>query len=148
MSGVHEPGQDVLTVKDLQVNFHTFAGQVKALDGVNLAVKRGVVGGQIILNGKDLLAEKQGEIRTARLREMAMVFQDPLTYLNPVLTVGSQILEILETDRRVFTPVVVAARLEQLERAGRDRPLTVEESTEKGRLEAIPPEAVLGRREF
>jgi peptide/nickel transport system ATP-binding protein len=177
MSGVHEPGQDVLTVKKLQVNFHTFAGDVKALDGVDLVVKRGevlglvgesgsgksvtalsiegllplnaeVVGGEIILNGKDILAENQGEIRKARLREMAMVFQDPLTYLNPVLTVGSQIVEILETDRRVFTPVVVAARLEQLERIGRDRPLTAEESMEKGRLEALPADAELGRREF
>jgi len=177
MSGVQDTSQDILTVKKLQVNFHTFAGQVKALDGVDLSVKRGevlglvgesgsgksvtalsiegllpqnaeVVGGQIILDGKDLLAAKQGEIRTARLREMAMVFQDPLTYLNPVLTVGSQILEILETDRRVFTPVVVAARLEDLEKAARGGSLTDEETREKGRLEALPAQEMLGRREF
>jgi peptide/nickel transport system ATP-binding protein len=173
---MQDRSEDILTVKKLQVNFHTFAGQVKALDGVDLSVKRGevlglvgesgsgksvtalsiegllpqnaeVVGGQIILNGKDLLAEKQGEIRSARLREMAMVFQDPLTYLNPVLTVGSQILEILETDRRVFTPVVVAARLEDLEKAAQ-RGLTEEETREKSRLEALPAEETLGRREF
>src|SRR5271170_3184086 len=177
MSGVQEPGQDVLTVKDLQVNFHTFAGQVKALDGVDLSVKRGevlglvgesgsgksatalsiegllpqnaeVVGGQIILDGKDLLTEKQGEIRIARLREMAMVFQDPLTYLNPVLTVGSQILEILETDRRVFSPVVVAARLEELDKKARDGALTEKESREKRALEALPADGVLGKRDF
>jgi peptide/nickel transport system ATP-binding protein len=173
---MQDRSEDILTVKKLQVNFHTFAGQVKALDGVDLSVKRGevlglvgesgsgksvtalsiegllpqnaeVVGGQIILNGKDLLAEKQGEIRSARLREMAMVFQDPLTYLNPVLTVGSQILEILETDRRVFTPVVVAARLEDLEKTAQ-KGLTEEESREKSRLEALPAEETLGRREF
>ena len=84
----------------------------------------------------------------ARLREMAMVFQDPLTYLNPVLTVGSQIIEILETDRRVFTPVVVAARLEELEKAARGGSLTEEESREKSRLEALPSHEALGRREF
>ena len=177
MRGTQESSQDILTVKNLRVNFHTFAGQVKALDGVDLSVKRGevlglvgesgsgksvtalsiegllpqnaeVVGGEIILDGKDLLAEKSGEIRTARLREMAMVFQDPLTYLNPVLTVGSQILEILETDRRVFTPVVVAARLEDLEKAAQDGALTEEETREKARLEALPAEQALGRREF
>jgi len=177
VKGAQESGQDILTVKQLQVNFHTFAGQVKALDGVDLSVKRGevlglvgesgsgksgtalsiegllpqnaeVVGGQIILDGKDLLAEKRGEIRSARLREMAMVFQDPLTYLNPVLTVGSQILEILETDRRVFTPVVVAARLEELEKGANDGTLKEEETREKARLEALPAGQSLGRREF
>jgi peptide/nickel transport system ATP-binding protein len=174
---VENSSQDILTVKKLQVNFHTFAGDVKALDGVNLSVKRGevlglvgesgsgksvtalsiegllpqnaeVVGGQIILNGRDMRTESQNGVRSARLREMAMVFQDPLTYLNPVLTVGSQILEILETDRRVFSPVVVAARLEALDKGMREGSLNVEETREKTRLEALPAQAVLGRREF
>jgi peptide/nickel transport system ATP-binding protein len=174
---VQDASQDILTVRGLQVNFHTFAGDVKALDGVNLSVKRGevlglvgesgsgksvtalsiegllpqnaeVIGGQIILDGKDLRADSQNQIRVARLRDMAMVFQDPLTYLNPVLTVGSQVLEILETDRRVFTPVVVAARLEVLDKATRGGSLTEEETREKARLEALPADAVLGRREF
>lgn len=177
MRGALDSGQDILTVKKLRVNFHTFAGQVKALDGVDLSVKRGevlglvgesgsgksvtalsiegllpqnaeVVGGEIILDGKDLLAEKSGEIRTARLREMAMVFQDPLTYLNPVLTVGSQILEILETDRKVFTPVVVSARLDELGKLARDGALTQEETQERTRLESLPAQESLGRREF
>lgn len=176
MKGTPE-SKEILTVKKLQVNFHTFSGLVKALDGVDLSVKRGevlglvgesgsgksvtalsiegllpqnaeVVGGEVILDGKDLLAEKRGEIRSARLREMAMVFQDPLTYLNPVLTVGSQILEILETDRRVFTPVIAAGRVEELEKKSRDGSLTQEESREKSRLEALPADAVLGRGEF
>ncbi len=177
MKGLQDAGQDILAVKQLRVNFHTFAGQVKALDGVDLSVRKGevlglvgesgsgksvtalsiegllpqnaeVVGGEIILDGRDILREKKGEIRSARLREMAMVFQDPLTYLNPVLTVGSQILEILETDRRVFTPVVVAARLEELEKRGQGGSLTEEEAREKSRLEALPAQAVLGKREF
>jgi peptide/nickel transport system ATP-binding protein len=177
MSATQGPGQDVLTVKDLRVNFRTYAGVVKALDGVNLSVRKGevlglvgesgsgksvtalsiegllpqnaeVVGGSVVLGGKDLLLEKQGEIRLARLREMAMVFQDPLTYLNPVLTVGSQILEILETDRRVFTPVVVGARLEELSKAAQAGTLTDDGARERSRLEALPAQAVLGRREF
>jgi peptide/nickel transport system ATP-binding protein len=168
---------DILTVKKLEVNFHTFAGDVKALDGVDLSVKRGevlglvgesgsgksvtalsiegllpqnaeVVGGKIILDGKDLRIENQDDIRSARLRQIAMVFQDPLTYLNPVLTVGSQIVEILETDRRLFTPIAIASRLEEIERAARNRALTEEEMKEKGRLETFPSGEQLGRREF
>jgi peptide/nickel transport system ATP-binding protein len=170
-------GGDILEVRNLRVNFHTFAGQVRALDGVNLSVKRGeilglvgesgsgksvtalsiegllpqnaeVVGGEIILDGKDLLTEKRGEIRSARLREMAMVFQDPLTYLNPVLTVGSQILEILETDRHVFSPLVAAARLEDLDKKARDGALTEKEAREKSRLEALPAHSTLDKGEF
>jgi peptide/nickel transport system ATP-binding protein len=177
-AGVHDDDDDnVLTVKSLVVNFHTFAGDVKALDGVNLSVRKGevlglvgesgsgksvtalsiegllpqnaeVVGGQIILDGKDLRVENQSEIRVARLREIAMVFQDPLTYLNPVLTVGSQIVEILDTDRHLFTSIVIGARLEELERAARNRALTEEEMKEKGRLEAFHIGEALGRREF
>jgi peptide/nickel transport system ATP-binding protein len=168
---------DILTVKNLEVNFHTFAGDVKALDGVDLSVKKGevlglvgesgsgksvtalsiegllpqnaeVVSGRIILDGKDLRIENQDEIRSARLRQIAMVFQDPLTYLNPVLTVGSQIVEILETDRRLFTQIVTASRLEEIERAARNRALTEGEMKEKGRLEALPSGEQLGRREF
>src|SRR5208282_6554619 len=114
---------DVLVVTDLRVVFHTYAGEVKALDGVDLTVRRRevlglvgesgsgksvtaltiegllpqngeVIGGQIVLDGNDLLKESSADLRTSRVKDMAMVFQDPTTYLNPVLTVGSQITEI------------------------------------------------------
>ena len=174
MSAVQGEGQDVLTVEKLRVNFHTFAGEVKALDGVDLSVKRGevlglvgesgsgksvtalsiegllppnaeVAGGRIVLDGRNLLEEKKNELRSDRLTKMAMVFQDPLTYLNPVLTIGSQIVDILQTDRKAFAPLVVAARLEEFERTGRSRPLTEEEAREKARLGAQPAESVVGK---
>ena len=137
--------QDVLVVKDLRVVFHTYAGEVKALDGVDITVRRkevlGLVGesgsgksvtalaiegllpqngevvsGQIILAGKDLLKESSADLRTSRVTDMAMVFQDPTTYLNPVLTVGSQITEIIESEAKLFTRQVIADRLTDLDR--------------------------------
>ena len=106
-----------LEVKDLRVVFNTYAGVVKALDGINLTVYSGevlglvgesgcgksvtalaiagllpenanVLGGQVILNGNDLLKRSKKEIRMARLTDIALVFQDPMTYLNPVMTIG------------------------------------------------------------
>ena len=177
MSGSGEGRQDILSVEKLQVNFHTYAGEVKALDGVNLSVRKGeilglvgesgsgksvtalsiegllplnaeVVGGQIVLDGKDILHAKKEEVRSARLTKMAMVFQDPLTYLNPVLTIGSQIVEILDADRRDFTPVVAAARLEELQKGSDKGRFTEGDMREKASLEGLAPGAVLGRREF
>src|SRR5579872_2225965 len=116
-------GDPALEVKDLRVVFNTYAGVVKALDGINLKVYRrevlGLVGesgcgksvtalaiagllpenatvleGEVILNGKDLLKLSKKEIRLARLADIALVFQDPMTYLNPVMTIGNQIIEV------------------------------------------------------
>lgn len=177
MSGRLDPGQEVLRVEGLKVNFHTFGGEVKALDGVDLSLKRGemlglvgesgsgksvtalsiegllpgnaeVVGGRIFLEGRNLLEEKPNQLRSERLTKVAMVFQDPLTYLNPVLTIGSQIIDILETDRRAFTRTVVSARLEELQAAAGMRPLTEAETRERDRLQALPPGQVIGNREF
>src|SRR5207245_9407873 len=109
----------------------TYAGDVKALNGVELTVKRGeipglvgesgcgksvtalsivgllpqnaeVVSGEILLEGRDLLRLTKEEMRLARLGEIAIVFQDPATYLNPVINIGAQITEILTSDRRRF----------------------------------------------
>lgn len=114
----------VLDVVDLKVDFTTYAGVVKALDGVIFSVRKGealglvgesgcgksvtaatiegllpdnakVVGGHIILNGEELLKKTKKEMRTVRVNEIAMVFQDPMTFLNPVLTIGAQLTEVL-----------------------------------------------------
>ncbi|MDA4119449.1 MAG: ATP-binding cassette domain-containing protein, partial [Thaumarchaeota archaeon] len=123
---------DVLLVRGLKVDFHTYAGDVKALDGVELIVKKGellglvgesgcgktvtalsimgllppnaeVLGGEVLFDGVDLLKLSKEEIRKVRLKDVAIVFQDPLSYLNPVLTIGSQIEEIIESQPRLFT---------------------------------------------
>jgi peptide/nickel transport system ATP-binding protein len=113
----------LLDVKDLQTEFRTGAGIVRAVDGVSWDVKPGetvalvgesgcgksvsalsvmrlvaapagrIVGGQILFKGRDLLGLSEDEMRKIRGREIAMVFQEPMTSLNPVLTVGRQLTE-------------------------------------------------------
>jgi len=135
--------EDVLKISNLNVIFHTYAGEVKALNGVELSVKKSellglvgesgcgktvtslsivgllppnaeVVSGEILLNGKNLLTMTKEEMRKARLKDVAIVFQDPLTYLNPVLTVGSQITEIIATDTEMFLPKLLEHRLDEI----------------------------------
>lgn len=114
----------VLEIKDLKVNFQTYAGVVKALDHVMLEVAKGeahglvgesgcgksvtaatvegllpdnasVEGGEVLLDGVDLLKKSKNEMRLVRANEVAIVFQDPMTFLNPVLTIGTQLTEVL-----------------------------------------------------
>lgn len=168
---------DVLTVKNLRVDFHTYAGDVKALDGVDLSVKKGevlglvgesgsgksvtalsiegllppnaeVLDGEVLLGGEDLLRLKKDELRVARMKDIAMVFQDPTTYLNPVLTVGSQITEIMASKPEVFSDELVAGRLEELNALSAKADLTAGEKEEKARLEALPKGSKLSRKEF
>ncbi len=116
----------VLEVNDLRTYFFTPEGVVKAVDGVSYDVKEGetmalvgesgcgktvsalsimrlipippgkIVSGRISFNGKDLSALDDEEIRKIRGKEIAMVFQEPMTSLNPVLTIGRQLTETLE----------------------------------------------------
>jgi oligopeptide transport system ATP-binding protein len=117
----------LLEIADLQVRFHTQDGIVKAVNGVNITVPAGstlgivgesgcgksvtslailrlvakpagrITGGTVRLNGKDLLQLDENAMRAVRGRDVAMVFQDPMTSLNPVLTIGEQIGEVLKT---------------------------------------------------
>jgi peptide/nickel transport system ATP-binding protein len=112
----------VLEIEDLRVHIPTRAGLVKAVDGVSFAimpgeilgvvgesgsgksvtalsvlrlleVRRAVVGGRILFQGEDVLAMPGEALRRLRGGRAAMVFQDPMTSLNPVLRVGGQIVE-------------------------------------------------------
>ncbi|MFM8529350.1 MAG: ABC transporter ATP-binding protein [Ilumatobacteraceae bacterium] len=115
-------GEPLLSVRDLHVTFGTREGAVKAVQGVSFDVAAGetvaIVGesgsgksvtansmlrlnfgadvrvsGQILLEGRDILAMSDEEARSVRGRDVAMIFQDPLTALNPFYTVGKQISE-------------------------------------------------------
>jgi oligopeptide transport system ATP-binding protein len=123
--------QPLLEVKDLRVRFHTDDGLVKAVNGVSYTMQEGetlgVVGesgcgksvhalsimrlipippgqiesGQVIFNGVDLLQISRDAMRRIRGADVAMVFQDPMTSLNPVYTVGYQIMEALKIHKNL-----------------------------------------------
>ena len=116
----------LLEVRDLQTHFYTQDGVVKAVNGVSFSVNRGetlgivgesgcgksvtslsimrliptppgkIVGGQIMFDGEDLLKLSDEEMRKIRGNRIAMIFQDPMTSLNPVLPIGRQITESVE----------------------------------------------------
>jgi oligopeptide/dipeptide ABC transporter ATP-binding protein len=116
----------ILEIENLQTQFFTSAGTVRAVDGITYTVDEGesvaivgesgcgksvsalsilrlipdppgrVVGGNIRFMGMDILALSDEEIRKVRGRRIAMVFQEPMTSLNPVLTIGLQLTETLE----------------------------------------------------
>jgi len=123
-SAVAADAPPVLEVRDLVTRFRTRTGEVQAVNGISYSLgageSLGIVGesgsgksvaalsvmglvpppgrvesGQVLLNGRDLLSLTAGEWQGIRGREVAMVFQDPMTSLNPVLTVGHQITEAL-----------------------------------------------------
>jgi oligopeptide transport system ATP-binding protein len=119
----------VLEVKDLRTYFYTEDGEVRAVDGLWFNVKKGecvglvgesacgksvsalsimrlipyppgiIVGGEIIFKGRDLLQVSEEEMRHIRGNRIAMIFQEPMTSLNPVLTISRQISESLELHR-------------------------------------------------
>ena len=116
----------LLEVRDLQTHFQTRGGVVRAVEGVSWDVAEGetvalvgesgcgksvsalsimrlvappagrIVGGQILFKGRDLLTLSEDEMRRIRGREIGMIFQEPMTSLNPVLTIGRQLTEGLE----------------------------------------------------
>ena len=122
--------EKILDVKDLHVEFKTDRGTVTAVNGVNFEVYKGktlgVVGesgsgksvtalsimglipnppgrvkqGEILYRGQDILKIPMDEMRTIRGNKIAMIFQEPMTSLNPVFTVGNQIEEVLELHQR------------------------------------------------
>ena len=134
-----------LEVKDLRVVFKTYAGIVKALDGIDLKVSKreilglvgesgcgksvtalaiagllpdnaSVVSGEVLLNGEDLLKKKKKQIRISRLKDIALVFQDPMTYLNPVMTIGSQITEMFTGNRDVYNRELIESRIDEIDK--------------------------------
>ncbi|HEX9868835.1 MAG TPA: ABC transporter ATP-binding protein [Candidatus Tectomicrobia bacterium] len=116
----------LLEVRDLQTYFFTATGVVRAVDGVTYTVQPGetvalvgesgcgksvsalsimrlvsapagrIVGGQILFEGRDLLALDEESMRRIRGHQIAMIFQEPMTCLNPVLSIGRQLTEPLE----------------------------------------------------
>src|SRR5687767_4548060 len=120
----------LLEVNNLQTHFPTRAGLVRAVDGVSFYLDRGellglvgesgcgksitalsvmrlvappgkIVNGEILFDGRNLLKLSEAEMREMRGDDIAMIFQDPMTSLNPVFTVGEQIAEALRLHRKM-----------------------------------------------
>src|SRR5499425_3195042 len=119
----------LLEVKDLRTHFFTPQGVVKAVDGVSYTLEEGetlaivgesgcgksvsalsimrlvpdppgrIVGGTILLEGTDLLGLDEAEMRQIRGNRMSMIFQEPMTSLNPVIRIGDQISEAVRLHR-------------------------------------------------
>ena len=133
----------LLEVKNLRTQFQTRAGLVRAVDDVSLQLDRGellglvgesgcgksmtalsimrliappgrIVDGQILFDGKDLLKVSDGEMRDMRGDDIAMIFQDPMTSLNPVFTVGEQIGEALRLHRKISRKEARLATIEAM----------------------------------
>jgi oligopeptide/dipeptide ABC transporter ATP-binding protein len=135
--------QPILQVKDLRTQFFTDDGVVQAVDGVSFELNPGetlgivgesgcgksvtalsilrliqepgrIVGGQILFHGSDIVKMSDEEVREIRGKDIAMIFQDPLSSLNPVLTVGFQIEEAIEAHRKVSEKTALAQAVELL----------------------------------
>ena len=138
----------LLQVEGLQTHFFTSAGVVKAVDGISYEVGEGetvavvgesgcgksvgalsilrlipdppgrIVGGSIRFGGRDLLALSEEEIRRIRGREIGMIFQEPMTSLNPVLTIGLQLGETLRQHLGLSQDAAEARAVELLAMVG------------------------------
>ncbi len=121
----------LLEVKNLKTHFFTGEGVARAVDGMDLVLRRGeslgiigesgcgksvtalsvmrlvasppgrIVAGEILFEGEDLLKKGEEEMRAIRGNEIAMIFQEPMTSLNPVFTIGDQIMEAILLHQRV-----------------------------------------------
>ncbi len=138
----------LIEVKDLKTTFHTLAGRVPAVDGVSLTIKPGetlgVVGesgcgksvtalsimrlipkppgqiesGEIRFQGQNLLTMNTAQMRSIRGKQISMIFQEPMTSLNPVYTVGYQIAEALQIHEKLGTRASWSRAVEMLKLVG------------------------------
>jgi peptide/nickel transport system ATP-binding protein len=140
----------ILQIRDLCVTFNTQVGELKAVRGIDVDVAPGeilgVVGesgsgksvsflaamgllpssatisGSVILDGKELIGAKRKAIRSVRGKSLAMVFQDPLSALNPVHRVGDQIVEMIQSHQDMNTHDAEKRAVELLEIVGIPQP--------------------------
>src|SRR3989337_2865126 len=135
----------LLNVNNLRTSFFTEAGEVKAVDGVSFSINKGetlclvgesgcgksmtalsimrliprpgkIIGGEVIYQGQDLLKLADKEMRRIRGKEISMVFQEPMTSLNPVFTIGDQIMEAITLHQGLDKKEAKKKAIEMLDR--------------------------------
>lgn len=142
----------LLTVKDLKTYFYTASGVAKAVDGVSFSINVGetlgivgesgsgksvtansiirllpprtgrIVGGEIIFDGKDILTMSKKELLNFRGNDIATIFQDPMTSLDPVFKVGKQMVEMICSHQNVSKEEAWEMALDALKRVGMPEP--------------------------
>jgi peptide/nickel transport system ATP-binding protein len=140
--------QKVLEVNNLRTSFFTDDGEVKAVDDISFNVYKGktlgivgesgcgksvtslslmrlisqsngrIIGGQVLYKGRDLLSIGIDEMRSLRGNEISMIFQEPMTSLNPVFTVGNQIAEAIQTHQHLSRKEARNRSIEMLKLVG------------------------------
>jgi dipeptide transport system ATP-binding protein len=140
--------EKILQVKDLQVSFSTYGGEVKAVRGVSFDLYKGetlaivgesgcgksvtsqsimrlipnppgkIIGGEILFKGQDLIKLKEPELRKFRGANISMIFQDPMTALNPTLSIGEQIMEGIIQHKKIARAEAKKAAIEMLALVG------------------------------
>jgi len=137
-----------LEIKNLSIEYSSDGGNVKAVNDMSIEIAKGetlglvgetgagktttalgimnliemppgkITGGEIFFEGEDLLQKKPAELRKIRGDKISMIFQDPMTALNPVLTVGDQIIEAIKLHRQVSTREAIKHTHDMLELVG------------------------------
>ena len=136
--------ENILTVKDLKTYFYTASGVAKAVDGVSFNIAKGetmgivgesgsgksvtsssiirllpprtgkIVGGSIEFEGKDVLALSKKELNDFRGKDIAVIFQDPMTSLDPVFKIGKQMTEMITFQRALQSAAQLSKMYDQL----------------------------------
>jgi peptide/nickel transport system ATP-binding protein len=139
---------NLLEIRDLVVEYHTDDAVIHAVNGVNLSVKRGETiglvgetgagkttiarsilrilqtpparfcGGEVLYNGQDIMTLSEREMRKIRGNKIAMIFQDPMTALNPIEKVGFQIAEAIRLHEKMTKPEAERRACDMLETVG------------------------------
>jgi oligopeptide transport system ATP-binding protein len=141
-------GETVLEVKNLQTHFFTDEGVVKAVDGISFSLRKGevlgivgesgsgksvtnlsimnlvqtppgrIVGGEVLFHGEDILKMNSKQIRAIRGSKISMIFQDPMTSLNPFLRISTQMIETLRLHQGLSKKEAKHRAIEMLTLAG------------------------------
>lgn len=139
--------EKVLEIQDLAISFQTFAGKVQAIRGVSIDLYKGetlaIVGesgsgksvttrtimgllanngkvetGKILFKGEDILQKTEKQMQKLRGKEIAMIFQDPMTSLDPTMNIGAQVAESLRKHKKISKKAALESALELLKLVG------------------------------